>query len=94
MSNESFDYVIIGGGTAGCILTRRLTEDGKTTVCLIEAGPQDKHPLIHMPLGFVRMLFEPRHNWMFMGPPDPNMKNRPTFAPRGKGLGGSVRSTA
>jgi choline dehydrogenase len=87
--NDTFDYVIVGGGTAGCILTRRLTEDGKATVCLIEAGPQDKSPLIHMPLGFVRMLFEPKYNWMFMGPPDPNMKNRPTFAPRGKTLGGS-----
>lgn len=87
--NESFDYVIIGGGTAGCILTRRLTEDSKTTVCLIEAGPPDKSPLIHMPLGFIRMLFEPKYNWMFMSPPDPNMKNRQTYAPRGKTLGGS-----
>jgi choline dehydrogenase-like flavoprotein len=86
---ESFDYVIIGAGTAGCILARRLSEDGKTTVCLIEAGPRDSHPLIHMPLGFIRMLFEPRHNWMFMAPADPNIKNREMFAPRGKGLGGS-----
>ncbi len=86
---EIFDYVIVGAGTAGCILARRLTEDGKTNVCLIEAGPPDKNPLIHMPLGFIRMLFEPKYNWMFMSPPDPNIKNRPMFAPRGKTLGGS-----
>jgi choline dehydrogenase-like flavoprotein len=86
---ETFDYVIVGGGTAGCILANRLTEDGKTTVCLIEAGPRDNYPLIHMPLGFIRMLFEPKYNWMFMSPPDPNIKNRPMYAPRGKTLGGS-----
>jgi choline dehydrogenase len=87
--SDSFDYVVVGGGTAGCVLANRLTEDGKTTVCLIEAGPRDNHPLIHLPLGFIRMLFHPTYNWMFMSPPDPTLKDRPMFAPRGKTLGGS-----
>ena len=85
----SFDYVIVGAGTAGCILANRLTEDANATVCLIEAGPPDTFPLIHVPAGFIRMLFHPKYNWMFMAPGDDKVKNRPIFVPRGKGLGGS-----
>jgi len=88
-SGEDFDYVIVGGGSAGCVLARRLTEDAQTRVCLLEAGSRDATPLIHIPAGFIRMLFHPKYNWMFMSPPDPNMKNRPTFVPRGRVLGGS-----
>ena len=87
--NETFDYVIVGAGSAGCVLANRLTEDPKVSVCLLEAGPRDKSPLIHIPAGFIRMLFHPKYNYMFMGPPEANLKNRPTFVPRGKTLGGS-----
>jgi choline dehydrogenase-like flavoprotein len=87
--DDAFDYIIIGAGSAGCVLARRLTEDANTRVCLLEAGPRDKTPLIHIPAGFIRMLFHPKYNWMFMSPPDPNMKNRQTFVPRGRTLGGS-----
>lgn len=86
---ESFDYIIVGAGSAGCVLANRLTEDPNVTVCLIEAGPRDKSPLIHIPAGFIRMLFHPTYNYMFMSPPDPNMKGRQTFVPRGRTLGGS-----
>ncbi len=89
MSDQSFDYVIIGAGSAGCVLANRLTEDPKVNVCLVEAGPRDKSPLIHMPAGFIRMLFHPTYNWMFMTSPEVNMKDRPTFVPRGRTLGGS-----
>lgn len=88
-ASGTFDYIIIGAGSAGCVLARRLTEDAQVRVCLIEAGARDKTPLIHIPAGFIRMLFHPKYNWMFMSPPDPNMKNRPTFVPRGRVLGGS-----
>ena len=88
--SETFDYVIVGAGTAGCVLANRLSEDQNATVCLVEAGPPDASPLIHMPAGFIRMLFDPTYNWMFMAPGDDNVKNRPIFVPRGKGLGGST----
>jgi choline dehydrogenase len=89
MSNESFDYVIVGAGTAGCVLANRLAEDGKSTVCLMEAGPPDKSMFIHMPAGFIRILFHPVYNWKFMSAEEPNLKNRPIYAPRGRTLGGS-----
>ena len=86
---ETFDYLIVGAGSAGCVLANRLTEDAATTVCLFEAGPRDKNMLIHIPAGFIRMMFHPTYNWMFMSPHDPNMKGRQTYVPRGKTLGGS-----
>lgn len=86
---ETFDYIIIGAGSAGCVLANRLTEDSNVSVCLVEAGPRDKSPLIHIPAGFIRMLFHPTYNWMFMTSNEANMKGRPTFVPRGRTLGGS-----
>ena len=86
---DSFDYVIVGAGSAGCVLARRLTEDMGTTVCLLEAGPRNNQPLIHIPAGFVRTLYDPTCNWMFTSVQDPNMKNRRTYVPRGRTLGGS-----
>ncbi len=57
---ESFDYVIVGAGSAGSVLASRLSEDGKTTVCVLEAGPSDWHPFIHIPAGFMYTLVNPR----------------------------------
>ena len=70
-------------------MARRLTEDVGTTVRLLEAGPRDNLPLIHIPAGFIRMLFHPTYNWMFTSAQDPNMKNRQIYVPRGRTLGGS-----
>jgi len=89
MANETFDYVIVGAGSAGCILAHRLAEDEKATVCLMEAGPPDKTMFIHMPAGFIRILFHPVYNWKFMSDGEPQLRNRQIYAPRGRTLGGS-----
>lgn len=86
---DTYDYVIVGAGSAGCILANRLTEDGKHTVCLIEAGPRDWHPFIHIPAGFIHTLTMPSVNWMYESEPGPGTNGRPIPAPRGKTLGGS-----
>src|SRR5690606_8459855 len=60
---DSFDYVIIGSGAAGSVLANRLTEDGTTTVCVLEAGPPDRNPFIHIPAGFIKTLADPGVTW-------------------------------
>ena len=67
--DDSFDYVIVGAGTAGCLLADRLSESGAHTVCVIEAGPKDLHPYIHLPAGYIRMLFNPAYTWRFQTEP-------------------------
>jgi choline dehydrogenase len=85
----TFDYVIVGAGSAGCVLANRLSEDPSTTVLLVEAGGRDTHPLIHIPAGFLRLLDHPRTSWQFRTDPDAETGNRQIVFPRGKGLGGS-----
>ena len=85
---ESYDYVIVGAGSAGCVLAYRLSADPATRVLLIEAGPEDRSPLIHMPKGFGRLFGDPRHVWYFPVEPDGG-RNRPEVWLRGKVLGGS-----
>jgi choline dehydrogenase len=86
---ESFDYVIVGAGSAGCVLANRLSEDGKSTVCVLEAGPRDWHPFIHIPAGFMYTLVNPSVNWLYTSEPSEWTGGRRIAAPRGKTLGGS-----
>jgi choline dehydrogenase len=86
---DGFDYVIVGAGSAGCVLANRLTEDPRTRVLLVEAGGTDRHPLIHVPAGFLRLLDHPRLTWGLRTEPDPDTADRAILFPRGKGLGGS-----
>ena len=89
MENEEYDYIIVGGGSAGCTLANRLTEDPSTTVLLLEAGGKDTNPWIHIPVGYVKTLDMPSLNWRFETEPEANTYNRAIPIPRGKVLGGS-----
>ena len=84
-----YSYIIVGAGSAGCVLARRLSEDPKNRVCLIEAGPEDKNPLIHIPLGLALLSRSKTLNWNFETQKQPALKSRSLYWPRGKTLGGS-----
>ncbi|MFP5305675.1 MAG: GMC family oxidoreductase [Gammaproteobacteria bacterium] len=84
-----YDYVIVGGGSAGCVLANRLSADARLRVCLLEAGPPDTSPFIRMPAGVLAMLRSDVYNWKFRTVPQPRMDNRSLFWPRGRTLGGS-----
>jgi choline dehydrogenase len=84
-----FDYVIVGAGSAGCVLANRLSADGKNSVLLLEAGPKDTNLWIHVPLGYGRLFKEKSVNWMYQTEPEPELGGRQVFQPRGKVLGGS-----
>jgi choline dehydrogenase len=83
------DYVIVGAGSAGCVLASRLSEDPGARVLLIEAGGRDRNPLIHIPAGYVKLLDHPTLTWGFKSEPDPGVNGREILYPRGKVLGGS-----
>jgi len=85
----TFDYVVVGAGSAGCVLANRLSEGGRYSVCLLEAGPADRYLWIHIPIGYGKTMFHPVYNWGFHTEPDPNMNNRRLYWPRGRTLGGS-----
>ncbi len=87
--NDIFDFVIIGAGSAGCVLANRLTVDGRYRVLLLEAGGRDSNPWIHIPLGYGRHFGDPRVNWLYASEPHPASGNRSIRQPRGKVLGGS-----
>jgi choline dehydrogenase len=86
---KPFDYVIVGAGSAGCVLAARLSEDPKNSVLLLEAGGEDSYWLLHMPLAFPRVSSLPAFNWGYSGEPEPHADNRRIAMPRGKVLGGS-----
>ncbi len=86
---DEFDYIIVGAGTAGCVLASRLTEDGKTTVLLLEAGGSDRSIWIQMPIGYGRTFFDRRINWMYDTQPVAALGGRRSYWPRGKVVGGS-----
>ncbi len=83
------DYVIVGGGTAGCVLAERLTANGRYSVVVLEAGPSDWYPWIHIPIGYAKTMFHPKYNWCFQTEPEAEMGNRQLYWPRGRVLGGS-----
>ena len=83
------DYVIVGAGSAGCVLANRLSEDPAAKVVLIEAGGPDWSPYIHIPAGFMKLLDHPTFTWGFHAEPDPGTAGRAILYPRGKVLGGS-----
>jgi choline dehydrogenase len=83
------DYVIVGAGSAGCVLADRLSADGQHSVLLLEAGPPDTYPWIHIPIGYAKTMFNPRVNWCFHTEPESGMNGRRIYWPRGKTLGGS-----
>ena len=76
-----YDYVIVGAGSAGCVLAARLSEDAEVRVCLLEAGPPDTHPLIHMPLGIMWMMRSKVLNWNFQTRSEPELNGRSLFWP-------------
>ena len=86
---ESFDYIIVGAGSAGSVLASRLSEDGTATVCVLEAGGRDWHPFIHIPAGFMYTLVNPSVNWLYTSEASEWTGGRRIAAPRGKTLGGS-----
>ncbi len=83
------DYVVVGGGTAGCILAARLSEDPGLRVTLLEAGPSDRDPWIHIPAGYARLSKSRRYDWDYATEPEPELHGRSVAWPRGKVLGGS-----
>src|SRR3954453_5665823 len=89
MQQESYDFIVTGAGSAGCAVAGRLAESGRQRVLLLEAGPSDRNPWIHIPLGYGKTYVDPSVNWKFETEPQPQMANRRLYLPRGKTLGGS-----
>lgn len=86
---DTFDFIVVGAGSSGCTLAARLTESGRHKVLLLEAGPADRDPWIHVPIGYAKLFAKSSVNWMYASEPGPEWVRRPIPQPRGKVLGGS-----
>ena len=86
--SKNFDYIIIGAGSAGCVLANRLSKDTKTTVCILESGPKSNTWKVDMPSALLYTMHDPKYNWKYYSEPEPFLNNRKIFCPRGKMLGG------
>jgi len=89
MEQNTVDYIVVGAGSAGCVLANRLSESGRHSVLLLEAGPRDNNIWIHIPIGYGKTMWDPRYNWRDYTEPDPGMNQRKVYWPNGRGLGGS-----
>lgn len=85
----TFDYIIVGAGSAGCVLANRLSANGRFRVLLLEAGGRALNPWLHIPIGYAKLFHNRRYNWMFETEPEPGLNGRRIFQPRGKVLGGT-----
>lgn len=83
-TDDAFDYVIVGAGSAGCVIAARLSEDPGVSVCLLEAGKRDSSPLIRMPLGIAALVPRGLHNWAFETVPQAGFNGRCGYQPRGR----------
>ena len=88
-TRTEFDYIVVGAGSAGCVLANRLTEQAEIRVLLLEAGPPDRSLFIHMPSAFAYSLAGTKYNWAFETEPEPGMDGRRMSCPRGRVIGGS-----
>src|SRR5215472_4049015 len=88
LHGSTFDFIVVGAGTAGCVLARRLSEGGRHRVLLLEAGGSDRSLWIRVPIGYGRTFNDPRFNWGYHAEPDPALGGRAAYWPRGKVLGG------
>ena len=86
---DNFDFIILGAGSAGCVLANRLSENPSNKVLLIEAGGKDNYPWIHIPVGYFKTMHNPKTDWCYKTEPDESMNNISIRYPRGKTLGGS-----
>jgi choline dehydrogenase len=86
---DTYDYIVTGAGSAGCVLAARLTESGRYKVLLLEAGGKDSNPWIHVPMGYAKTFVDPKVNWKFESEPEKELNGRTMYQPRGKVLGGT-----
>lgn len=86
---EVFDYVVLGAGSAGCVLANRLSACGRHQVLLVEAGPPDRSPYIHIPAGYLKLINHPDLSWRYSSEPDPQLQGRTIAYPQGRMLGGT-----
>jgi choline dehydrogenase len=85
---DTYDFIVVGAGSAGCVLADRLSASGKHRVLLLEAGGEDRHLWIHIPIGYGKLFGDARINWLYQTAPEPELNNRAIMQPRGKVLGG------